>query len=51
MEMDRSGALLEVEGLHVRYKTKSAEVYALNGLDLRVERGEKLCLVGETGAG
>ena len=51
MEMDRSGALLEVEGLHVRYKTKSAEVYALNGLDLRVERGEKLGLVGETGAG
>lgn len=51
MEMDRSGALLEVEGLHVRYKTKSAEVYALNGLDLRVEHGEKLGLVGETGAG
>ena len=51
MEKEKKSALLEVEGLHVHYRTRGGEVYALNGLDLAVERGERLGLVGETGAG
>ena len=43
--------LLNVKDLHVEYKTDDALVYALNGVDLTVKRGETLGLVGETGAG
>ena len=46
-----SAPLLEIEDLHVHYKARGKVVYALNGLNLKVERGEKLGLVGETGAG
>lgn len=42
---------LEIENLHVRYKTADDTVYAVNGLNLSVKRGETLGLVGETGAG
>ena len=48
---DRSDKLLEIKDLHVQYNTDDAVVHALNGLDLTVRRGEKLGLVGETGAG
>ena len=43
--------LLEIEGLRVNYKTEDAVVYAINGLDLKLNRSETLGLVGETGAG
>ena len=43
--------LLEVKNLHVRYKTEDDVVYAVNGLDLKLNRSETLGLVGETGAG
>lgn len=43
--------LLNVSNLYVEYKTDDALVYALNGVDLSVKRGETLGLVGETGAG
>lgn len=43
--------LLEIQNLHVQYNTDDAVVHALNGLDLVLRRGEKLGLVGETGAG
>ncbi len=45
------GTLLEVKNLHVKYKTDDATVYAVNGLDLKLNRRETLGLVGETGAG
>lgn len=44
-------ALLEIKDLHVEYKTGKACAYALNGVNLSIERGEALGLVGETGAG
>jgi peptide/nickel transport system ATP-binding protein len=43
--------LLEINNLHVKYLSNDAEVYAINGLDLKLNRKETLGLVGETGAG
>ena len=43
--------LLEIKNLHVLYKTDEDDVYALNGVDLELDKGETLGLVGETGAG
>lgn len=44
-------AQLEVRDLTIQYKTDDALVYAVNGLDLTIEKGTCLGLVGETGAG
>lgn len=43
--------LLEIKDLYVNYKTDEGLVHALNGLELSLEKGESLGLVGETGAG
>lgn len=43
--------LLEINNLHVRYKTVDDVVYAVNGFNLTVRKGETLGLVGETGSG
>lgn len=43
--------LLEIKDLHVQYRTDDGFVYALNGVDLELAKGETLGLVGETGAG
>ena len=46
-----SEKLLEIKNLHVMYKTDEDDVYALNGINLELDKGETLGLVGETGAG
>ena len=46
-----SEKLLKIENLSVEYETEIATVYAVNGLDLELDYGETLGLVGETGAG
>lgn len=43
--------LLEIKDLHVQYETDDGIIYAVNGLDLSIDKGETLGLVGETGAG
>ena len=43
--------LLEIKNLRVQYQTEDEVVYAVNGLDLTLNRSETLGLVGETGAG
>lgn len=43
--------LLEIRNLYVEYITDDARVFAVNGLNLAVNKGESLGLVGETGAG
>ena len=42
---------LEINNLVVEYRTYDGTVYALNGMDLQIEKGKSLGLVGETGAG
>jgi len=45
-------AMLEIEDLHVAFpKGKKAEVEALRGVNLKLEKGERLGVVGESGAG
>ena len=43
--------VLEIRDLHVRFDTDDAVVYAVNGLNLKLNRSSTLGLVGETGAG
>ncbi|HWR61328.1 MAG TPA: ABC transporter ATP-binding protein [Clostridia bacterium] len=43
--------LVEIKDLHVIYRTDDDEIYALNGVNLNIEKGKTLGLVGETGAG
>lgn len=42
---------LEIQDLKVIYTSDEETVYAVNGVDLSLERGQTLGLVGETGAG
>jgi peptide/nickel transport system ATP-binding protein len=42
---------IEIKDLVVEYRTRSGIVQALNGLDISIDKGKTLGLVGETGAG
>jgi peptide/nickel transport system ATP-binding protein len=44
-------ALLEVEGLDVRIPLAAGTLHPVRGVSFRVERGETLCIVGESGCG
>ncbi|HWI63514.1 MAG TPA: ATP-binding cassette domain-containing protein, partial [Symbiobacteriaceae bacterium] len=44
-------AILEVAGLTKTYGTGQAEVHALNGIDLKIERGEFVAIMGPSGSG
>ena len=41
----------EIKGLVVEFRTDYGTVQALNGMEIEIERGQTLGLVGETGAG
>ena len=43
--------LLEVEDLHVRFDTDAGDVPAVRGVDLSIDDGETMALVGESGCG
>ena len=49
--MSDNRLLLDVENLHVEFRTDEETVYAVNGVSLKVAEGKTLGLVGETGAG
>ena len=49
--MENMNPILEIKGLKVIYKTGRGDVHAVNGIDLSLNKGETLGLVGETGAG
>jgi len=44
-------ALLEIHNLHTYFKTDEGIARAVNGVDLKVPRGQTLGLVGESGCG
>lgn len=46
-----SEKVLDIKGLKVRFETDHGTVYAVDGVDLSLNSGETLGLVGETGAG
>jgi oligopeptide/dipeptide ABC transporter ATP-binding protein len=43
--------LLEVSGLRVTFQTRLGSVYAVQGVNLTVEPGQTLALIGESGSG
>lgn len=46
-----SDAIIQADNLVKIYKTKDIEVVALQGLDLSVERGELMAIIGSSGSG
>ncbi|MGY1914502.1 ABC transporter ATP-binding protein [Blastococcus sp. SYSU DS0973] len=46
-----SAPLLEVEDLHVRFRTESGVVNAVNGVSYTLSEGETLAILGESGSG
>ncbi len=51
MNKVKEKALLEIKDLKVIYNTDYDTVYAVNGINLTLNKGETVGLVGETGAG
>lgn len=49
--MEQKNYTVDIENLSVRYTTSDGVVEAVNGIDLKIEKGKTLGLVGETGAG
>ena len=45
---NKNGLVLDIENLSVRFATEDGVVNAVNGLDLRIEKGKAIGLVGET---
>jgi ABC-type dipeptide/oligopeptide/nickel transport system ATPase component len=43
--------LLEVRGLRTVFDTRAGSVWAVDGVDVKVRRGECLGIVGESGSG
>ena len=43
--------LLDIRGLKVHFTTDDGMVRAVDGVDIGVDRGETLCVVGESGCG
>jgi len=48
---NKNNKAIEIKDLVVEFRTRSGVVQALNGLNLSIEKGKTLGLVGETGAG
>ena len=49
--MSEKDIVLDLQNLKVRFETEDGIVYAVNGMDLKLEKGKAIGLVGETGAG
>jgi peptide/nickel transport system ATP-binding protein len=43
--------LLEIQGLKTHFKTDDGWLHAVDGVDITVDRGETVCVVGESGCG
>ena len=43
--------MLEIRGLKTHFKTDDGWLHAVDGVDLAIDRGETVCVVGESGCG
>src|SRR5262252_7766628 len=46
-----STSLLEIRGLRTHFASDEGMVHAVDGVDLAIQRGETVCVVGESGCG
>ncbi|MEK0416730.1 MAG: hypothetical protein RI949_736 [Pseudomonadota bacterium] len=44
-------ALLDIRGLKTHFKTDDGWLHAVDGVDISIDRGETVCVVGESGCG
>ena len=44
-------ALLDIQGLETHFKTDDGWLHAVDGVDLSIDAGETVCVVGESGCG
>ncbi|ERF81323.1 MAG: peptide/nickel transport system ATP-binding protein, partial [Bradyrhizobium sp. DFCI-1] len=44
-------ALLDIKGLKTHFNTDAGVLQAVDGVDISINRGETLCVVGESGCG
>ena len=44
-------ALLDIKGLKTHFKTDDGWLHAVDGVDISIDRGETVCVVGESGCG
>jgi putative ABC transport system ATP-binding protein len=51
LETERASGVLELRGIHQLYGTGDAQVHALRGIDLTVESGDYLAIMGPSGSG
>lgn len=45
------GLLLEIKNLNIRFETRYGTVNVVDNINLSIDRGETLCIVGESGCG
>ncbi|MEO1654159.1 MAG: ATP-binding cassette domain-containing protein, partial [Bacteroidota bacterium] len=50
-EIQTNSEIIRVEGLRKIYNEKTIPVYALNGVDLQIQKGEFTAIVGPSGCG
>jgi ABC-type dipeptide/oligopeptide/nickel transport system ATPase component len=43
--------LLDIQGLKTHFKTDDGWLHAVDGVDLTIDAGETVCVVGESGCG
>ena len=48
---DQQGALIQLRGIHKAYETEAGPFWALKEIDLEVEQGEFVAIVGRSGSG
>ena len=49
--LDRPNALLSLQGVKKAYKTEAGDFFALKGIDLTIDKGEFVGVVGKSGSG
>ncbi len=49
--MNVTQRLLEIRGLKTHFKTDDGWLHAVDGVDIGIDRGETVCVVGESGCG